>query len=88
MEIKIKNLNFDYANVCFVEGAVTMDLGTLNENERSALADQLRRAAYELDSVECVTKQSAEAAILYMAPDEDECHVLITNAKAVLEACD
>ncbi|MDQ7996097.1 MAG: hypothetical protein AAGC76_09610 [Luteibacter sp.] len=63
MEIKVRNRNFNYAEVLLVEGSMTIDLGSLNEREKNELANAFRVAAYELDDIECVTKESALDAI-------------------------
>lgn len=65
MEIKIRNQNFGYADVSVVEGSTSIEIGYLSEKERFEFASRLRRAAYELDHVDTVTKDSAVEALEY-----------------------
>lgn len=83
MEIRVRNKNFGYTEVMMIEGAVGIDLGLLNESEKAALASTLRQAAYELDNLELVTKESALGAIEYyrdnlsMAEFDDAIEMLV-----------
>ncbi|HVI55453.1 MAG TPA: hypothetical protein VM621_10420 [Luteibacter sp.] len=86
MEIKIRNQNFGYADVSVVEGSTSIDIGCLSEKERGTLASQLRRAAYELDGIDTVTKESAEKAIRYFedegnSDDIDEAALLLEETE-------
>jgi len=83
MQIKIRNQNFGYADVSVVEGSTSIEIGFLSEKERADFASQLRRAAYELDGVDTVTKESAVGAIEYyrdngsMAEFDDAMEMLV-----------
>lgn len=83
MEIKIRNQNFGYADVRVVEGSTSIEIGCLGETERAKFANQLRRAAYELDGMDTVTKESAVWAIEYyrdngsMAEFDDAMEMLV-----------
>ncbi len=55
MDIKTRQIG-SYVAVQIVEGQTTIDLGTLNDSERDALATTLIEAAYEIGprySAEC-----------------------------------
>jgi hypothetical protein len=85
MEIKVRNRNLGYAEVQMVEGTITVDLGSLNEREKGELASTLRQAAYELDDLELVTKESALSAIRHFedegnSDDIDEAALLLEDA--------
>lgn len=86
MEIKVRNRNLGYAEVKMVEGTITIELGSLNERERGELASTLRQAAYELDDIELVTKESALSAIRHLedegnSDDIDEAILLLEEAE-------
>lgn len=69
--MKIFTAGFDkgYVNVAF--GEYVVQLPFMLGHERDDFAKMLRKAAHEIDGVECVTKESAKGAVDYCLNDSN-----------------